>query len=335
MIEDLKNRNTSEDNSSKDDIRRDIADLPKTPSADLSGKKAIVTGGNGGLGLACSAALAEAGAEVFILARNQKKSDEAVAAIKQAGGQAHAIAVDIVDLDAMRGVLADLPLCSILVNNAGINRLDDFINVSEKDFDAIFNVNVRAAFFTSQEFTRRLLSAQDQGGPGGHTPGGSGGHIPGGSGGHAQGGSGGHIQSGSGGHTPGGSGGHIQSGAGGHIPGGSIINMSSQMAYVGGKQRSVYCASKHAMEGFTKAMAWELGPKNIRVNTICPTFFVTPLTDPMLADDSFMESVLDKIALGKVGYPQDIMAAVVFLASDGSAMVTGSALKIDGGWTAV
>ena len=262
-------------------------DLPKTPSADLNGKKAIVTGGNGGLGLACSAALAEAGAEVFILARNQKKSDEAVAAIKQAGGQAHAIAVDIVDLDAMRGVLADLPLCSILVNNAGINRLDDFINVSEKDFDAIFNVNVRAAFFTSQEFTRRLLSAQDQGGQSGH------------------------------------------------IQGGSIINMSSQMAYVGGKQRSVYCASKHAMEGFTKAMAWELGPKNIRVNTICPTFFVTPLTDPMLADDSFMESVISKIALGKVGYPQDIMAAVVFLASDGSAMVTGSALKIDGGWTAV
>lgn len=253
-------------------------DLPKTPSFDLSGKKAIVTGGNGGLGLACSACLAEAGAEVFILARNQQKSAEAVAAIKRAGGLAHKVAVDVTDLVAMRKALDDLPLCSILVNNAGINRPADFVKVSEKDFDDIFNVNVRAAFFTAQEFTNRLLDAGQSG---------------------------------------------------------SIINMSSQMAYVGGNQRSVYCATKHAMEGFTKAMSWELGPKNIRVNTICPTFFATPLTEPMFKDKEFMESVTSKIALKKVGYPEDIMAAVLFLASDGSAMVTGSALKVDGGWTAV
>jgi len=116
---------------------------------------------------------------------------------------------------------------------------------------------------------------------------------------------------------------------------GSLINISSQMGHVGGFKRTVYCATKHAVEGLTKALAWEVGAAGIRVNTICPTFIETDMTRGMLEDVAFRDSVVSKIALGRVGQPQDLMGAVVFLASDASAMVTGSSLMVDGGWTAV
>lgn len=115
---------------------------------------------------------------------------------------------------------------------------------------------------------------------------------------------------------------------------GSIVNISSQMGHVGAAGRTIYCASKHAVEGLTKAMGVELAPHNIRVNTICPTFVETPLTKPFLEDHAFKAFVLDKIKLGRIGQVQDIVGGVLYLASDASSMVTGSALKIDGGWTA-
>ena len=116
---------------------------------------------------------------------------------------------------------------------------------------------------------------------------------------------------------------------------GSIINISSQMGHVGGAGRTVYCASKHALEGFTKALAWELGESGIRVNTLCPTFIETPMTEPMLEDRAFKDRVLSQIALGRLGQVEDLMGAVVYLASDASRLVTGSALMVAGGWTAV
>ncbi|MCK5922149.1 MAG: glucose 1-dehydrogenase [Methylococcales bacterium] len=116
---------------------------------------------------------------------------------------------------------------------------------------------------------------------------------------------------------------------------GSIINISSQMGHVGGPGRTVYCASKHALEGFTKALAWELGEGGIRVNTLCPYFIETPMTEPMLEDETFKERVVSQIALGRVGQVEDLMGAIVYLASDASRLVTGSALMVDGGWTAV
>ncbi len=115
---------------------------------------------------------------------------------------------------------------------------------------------------------------------------------------------------------------------------GSIVTISSQMAKVGGIDRAVYCASKHAVEGFTKAMAIEWGPKGIRVNTICPTFVVTPLTKQTFDRPERRAWVEEKIKLGRVGEVEDIMGAVVYLASDASALVTGSSLVVDGGWTA-
>ena len=96
----------------------------------------------------------------------------------------------------------------------------------------------------------------------------------------------------------------------------------------------MYCASKHALEGFTKALAWELGDAGIRVNTLCPTFIETPMSRPMLEDSQFKDWVLSKIALGRLGQVEDLMGAVIYLASDASRLVTGSALMVDGGWTA-
>ena len=115
---------------------------------------------------------------------------------------------------------------------------------------------------------------------------------------------------------------------------GSIINMSSQMGHVGSPERSVYCMTKHAVEGLTKAMAVELAPKGIRVNALAPTFIETPMTRPMLDDPDFKEFVQRMIPLGKVGQPNDVAVAALYLASDVSAMVTGHSLRIDGGWTA-
>lgn len=115
---------------------------------------------------------------------------------------------------------------------------------------------------------------------------------------------------------------------------GSLINISSQMAHVGGQERAVYCASKHAVEGFTKAMAIEFGPAKIRVNTICPTFILTDLTRATFNDPNKRTWIEDKIKLGRPGEVEDIMGAVVYLASSASSLVTGTSMMIDGGWTA-
>ena len=115
---------------------------------------------------------------------------------------------------------------------------------------------------------------------------------------------------------------------------GSIIQMSSQMGHVGGVNRTIYCASKAGLEGLTKAMAIDLAAHQIRVNTIAPTFIETPMTKPFFTNEAFRASVLEKIKLGRLGQVEDVMGAIVFLASDASALMTGSSIVVDGGWTA-
>lgn len=115
---------------------------------------------------------------------------------------------------------------------------------------------------------------------------------------------------------------------------GSLIHMGSQMGHVGGPNRSLYCASKWALEGMNKAFALDLAPHGIRSNTIAPTFIETPLTRPMFEDAAFKDSVLQKIKLGRIGTPEDLMGAILFLAGDGSSLMTGSSIVVDGGWTA-
>jgi len=115
---------------------------------------------------------------------------------------------------------------------------------------------------------------------------------------------------------------------------GSIITISSQMGHVGGRNRTVYCTSKWAIEGMIRAMAIELGPYGVRVNSICPTFVETEMTRPFFTDQDFMSHIMSKIALGRLAQVEDIAGAAVFLASDASAMITGSSIMVDGGWTA-
>ncbi len=119
-----------------------------------------------------------------------------------------------------------------------------------------------------------------------------------------------------------------------HDTNGSIINITSQMGHIGSPNRTVYCMTKHAIEGLTKALAVECAEQGIRVNSVAPTFIATPLTEPMFAKPEFKEFVLNKIPMGKIGDPEDVANAVVYLASDLSKLVTGASLKVDGGWTA-
>ena len=115
---------------------------------------------------------------------------------------------------------------------------------------------------------------------------------------------------------------------------GSIVFMSSQMGHIGAPNRTLYCTTKHAVEGLTKALAVELAPKGIRVNSVAPTFIDTPMTRPMFENKEFKQAVLNNIAMGHLGTLEDVASAVVFLASSKAAMITGDSLKVDGGWTA-
>jgi NAD(P)-dependent dehydrogenase (short-subunit alcohol dehydrogenase family) len=252
-------------------------DLAKTPSFRLDGKRALITGGGRGIGLAAASALAQAGAHVTLAARTQAEIEAAAQAIRARGDKADALALDVTDLDAVRAAISNAEPFDVLVNNAGSNRPALLMDVKVEDFDAIFALNVRAAFFVAQAVARRLLEAKRSG---------------------------------------------------------SIINISSQMGHVGAARRSVYCASKHAMEGFTKAMAIELAPHNIRVNSLGPTFLETPMTRPFFENKAFRDEVLGKIKLGRLGQLDELTGAIVFLASDASSLMTGSALVLDGGWTA-
>jgi NAD(P)-dependent dehydrogenase (short-subunit alcohol dehydrogenase family) len=116
--------------------------------------------------------------------------------------------------------------------------------------------------------------------------------------------------------------------------GGSVVHMSSQMGHVGSPNRTLYCMSKHAVEGLSKAMAVELAGDGIRVNTVAPTFVLTPMTKPMFKDQAFTDYVMGMIPMKKLATPEDVANACVYLLSGLSASTTGTSLKVDGGWTA-
>jgi NAD(P)-dependent dehydrogenase (short-subunit alcohol dehydrogenase family) len=172
--------------------------------------------------------------------------------------------------------IEELTQLDILVNTAGGNKPEPFVDVSLENLDFILDLNVRSAFRISQAASRVMLTNG----------------------------------------------------------GGSIVHMSSQMGHVGSPNRTVYCMTKHAIEGLTKAMAVELAPHKIRVNSVAPTFIETPMTAPMFENPEFKEFVMRMIPMGKVGQPEDVAEAVLYLASGRSGMVTGHSLVIDGGWTA-
>jgi len=116
--------------------------------------------------------------------------------------------------------------------------------------------------------------------------------------------------------------------------GGAIVNVSSQMGHVGAPNRTVYCATKHAVEGLTKALAVELAPHRIRVNSVAPSFVATPMTEPFFADEAFRADVIGRIPLGRLGSIEEVASAVVHLASPSASFITGASLLVDGGYTA-
>lgn len=237
----------------------------------------MVTGAGRGIGLAAAAALAEAGADVTLVARSGDEIEAGAEAIRSAGGKATAATLDVSDIAAVASFFSSQPALDVLVNNAGTNRPKPMTEVTEEDFDAVLDLNSKAAFFVAQHAAKRM----------------------------------------------------IEDGIAG-----SMIHMGSQMGHVGGLNRSLYCASKWALEGMSKAFALDLAKHRVRSNTIAPTFIETPLTKPFFEDPAFLNAVLAKIKLGRLGQVEDLMGAIIFLASDASELMTGTSIIVDGGWTA-
>lgn len=250
---------------------------PPLPSFRLDGKKALVTGAGRGIGAAAAAIFAQAGAAVTLCARTADEVEANAHEIREAGFEANAFALDVTDLAATRREIEARGPFDILLNNAGANRIRSITEVTEEDYDAVLNLNLKAALFVAQAVAKGLLAT---GRPG------------------------------------------------------SIINLSSQMGHVGGGGRSLYSASKFGLEGLTKCMAIDLAPHGIRVNTLCPTFIETALTRPILETPGTRDYVLSRIKLGRLGRMDELSGALLLLASDASSLMTGSALVVDGGWTA-
>jgi NAD(P)-dependent dehydrogenase (short-subunit alcohol dehydrogenase family) len=181
----------------------------------------------------------------------------------------------------VKRLLAAMPTLDVLVNNAGMNIPEPFVQVSEQHLDRVLDINVRSMFIVAQGAVRKMLETSDR-----------------------------------------------------RTRGGAIVNITSQMGHVGAENRTVYCMTKHAIEGLTKALAIELAPHNIRVNTVAPTFLDTPMTAPMFRDPDFKEWVYRRIPLGRLGRLEEVTDAVLFAASPAASLMTGASLVIDGGWTA-
>lgn len=242
----------------------------RSMTGSLTGKRAMVTGASKGLGLAICRALVDEGAHVIGVARPSADLD---ATSKMLGPSFEAWAMDVTGDEVLSAIEKAEPL-DLLVNNAGTNQPQPFVDVTDEALDRLLLLNVRSAFRIARSAARKMPK------------------------------------------------------------GSAIIHMTSQMGHVGSPNRTVYCMTKHALEGLSKAMAVELAPTGIRVNCVAPTFVRTPMTERMFADPQFAEFVNRMIPLGQLATADQIAAAVVYLASPAAAMITGHSLVIDGGWTA-
>jgi NAD(P)-dependent dehydrogenase (short-subunit alcohol dehydrogenase family) len=239
----------------------------------LKGLTVLVTGGGRGIGRACVASCASAGARVIAVARTRDELESLKAEI---GGEVETQVADVTDPRFYRDLESRSDI-DVLVNNAGTNRLQDLADVDDETLDLLLALNVRSAFKVSQSVAKSMIGTRR---------------------------------------------------------GGSIIHISSQMGHVGAPKRSVYCMTKHAIEGLTKAMAIELAPHGIRINAVAPTIVETSMTAPLLKQASYREFAMDSIPLKRIAAPEDVAEAVVYLASPAARLVTGTSLKVDGGATA-
>lgn len=243
----------------------------------LEEKTALVTGAGRGIGEAAALGLARAGANPILVSRTQSDLERVADEARRHGVEPQAITCDVTVQAEVEALFAGLDRVDVLVNAAGGNNPEPFLEVSPDHLDSLVELNLKSAFRVSQAAARLM------------------------------------VREGS---------------------GGAIVNITSQMGRVGAANRSVYCATKHGLEGLTRALAVELAAEEIRVNSVAPTFINTPMTAPFFEDEEFRSSVIDQIPLGRIGEVDDVVGAVVFLASSAAGLITGASLVVDGGWTA-
>ncbi len=257
---------------------------------DLTGRVAIVTGASRGLGRAIALGLAEAGARVACVSRNQADLERIVAEIRAAGSDGIALAADVTDVHQARAAVdravERLGRLDVLVNNAGVGTPALALDLEESEWDLVMDTNLKSAFFFSQAAAREMLRAASGRGD-----------------------------------------------AEGPVIG-KVINVSSMMGVLGGNRRSVYCASKGGLDALTRALAVEWARHPILVNAVAPGYFETDMTAALQASEKFRSYVLDRTPLRRWGQPEDLVGAVIYLASPASDYVTGTVLYVDGGWVA-
>ncbi len=253
------------------------------PSMRVDGKTAIVTGAGSGLGRSIALALAEAGADLVVteLPGQIDRAKSVAAAIESRGRKVLPIRMDVTSVKSIlrmvETTLRKFSRIDILINNAGINIPKLALNVTEKDWDRVLDVNLRGVFFCAQAAGREMVKQKS----------------------------------------------------------GKIVNIASQNGVVGYSERAAYCSSKAGVVNLTRVLAIEWAKYQVNVNAVAPTFVLTPLTEKMFADRAFSREILRRIPLGRLGRPEDIAGAVVFLSSPAADLITGHTLLVDGGWTAI
>ena len=239
---------------------------------DLGGKVALVTGSTRGIGLAIARALHAAGAKVAIVGRDQAR---AAAVAAELGQHAAGFACDVADGAQVEGAIAAaesaLGPIDVLVNNAGLTRDNILLRLTEADWDAVLDANLKGAFHTTKAVIKGMMKRRA----------------------------------------------------------GRIVNITSIVGLTGNKGQANYAASKAGLIGFTKSVAKEYASRGILVNCVAPGFIETDMTAAL--PDAARASLLEDIALGRLGRPEDVAGAVLFLASDLAAYVTGQVLVVDGG----
>lgn len=253
------------------------------PDMGLGDKVVVVTGAGSGLGKAIAIAVAEAGADCVPCEHPDRLEslNSVCQAIRDVGRKAYPMSLRLPDINSIdRMVMQTLEAAGridVLVNNAGINIPCDALDVTEEDWDAVQDVNLKGVFFTSQRVARAM---KDRGG-------------------------------------------------------GRIVNIASQNGVVAYYKRAAYCSSKAGVVNLTRVLAVEWAEYQINVNAVGPTFILTPLTQSTFDDPELRQDVISRIPIGRVGQPEDVTGAVVFLASPAASMITGHTLLVDGGWTAL
>lgn len=247
---------------------------------DVKNKVVLVTGAATGLGEGYAHIFAESGAKVACADINQKRAEMTAADIRNEGGEASAFFVDVTKRDSIQKMIKDIldiyGRIDVLVNNAGVEHIEPFVEVSEEHYDFITGVNLKGVFFVAQEAAKVM---KKQGG-------------------------------------------------------GKIINIGSLGSYIGLAESSVYCTTKGGVIQMSKTLSIELGPDNIQVNCIAPGYFITPMTQPFYEDPEHRAWIESRIPLHEWGTVADLAGPMLFLASSASDYITGTTIKVDGGWLA-